>query len=232
MIDTRNYDKRQVSLLYANWVSGSFWSVSQSVSFVALPFCIHHSIPACLRHVQFGDSKVRIGTGIPIFEELITCDMWFQLYYNEPSLLMISVLGSFTCITQHTGPAALRPIQRTKQLRLSVLLKDTSAATGNRTHILVFWQHQILSPVHQTARPRHSDTVWLLVCSSCLCIMYIAGLAFHCKAMPSVSLVPIEKYSHRHSDILMEMPCTDSEAKWHCPYKKGIAGLYMYIIWC
>ena len=142
---------------------------------------------------------------------------------------MISVLGSFTCITQHTGPAALRPIQRTKQLRLSVLLKDTSAATGNRTHILVFWQHQNLSPVHQTARPRHSDTIWLLVCSSCLCIMYIAGLAFHCKAMPSVSLVPIEKYSHRHSDILMEMPCTDSEAKWHCPYKKGIAGLYIYV---
>ena len=28
--------------------------------------------------------------------------------------------------------------RRTKQLRLSVLLKDTSAAAGNRTHILVF----------------------------------------------------------------------------------------------
>ena len=46
--------------------------------------------------------------------------------------------GSFTCITQHMGPTALRPIRRTKQLWLSVLLKDTSAATGNRTHILVF----------------------------------------------------------------------------------------------
>ena len=43
------------------------------------------------------------------------------------------------CITQHTGPTALRPIQRMKQLWLSVLLKDTSAATGQagiRTHIL------------------------------------------------------------------------------------------------
>ena len=28
------------------------------------------------------------------------------------------------------GPTALRPIRRTKQLWLSVLLKDTSAATG------------------------------------------------------------------------------------------------------
>ena len=53
---------------------------------------------------------------------------------------MISVLGSFTCITQHTGPTALRPIRRTKQLWLSVLLKDTNAATGQagiRTHILI-----------------------------------------------------------------------------------------------
>ena len=42
-------------------------------------------------------------------------------------------------ITQHTGPTSLRPTQRTKQLWLSVLLKDTSAATGQagiRTHIL------------------------------------------------------------------------------------------------
>ena len=39
----------------------------------------------------------------------------------------------------HAGPTALRPIQRTKQLWLSVLLKDTSAATGQagiQTHIL------------------------------------------------------------------------------------------------
>ena len=54
-------------------------------------------------------------------------------------MLFISVLGSFTCITQHTGPTALRPIRRTKQLWSSVLLKDTSAVTGQagiRTHIL------------------------------------------------------------------------------------------------
>ena len=47
------------------------------------------------------------------------------------------VLGSFTCITQHTGPTALRPIRKTMQLWLSVLLKDTSTATGQasiRTH--------------------------------------------------------------------------------------------------
>ena len=45
----------------------------------------------------------------------------------------------FMCITQHRGHTALRPIRRTKQLWLSVLLKDTSAATGQariRTHIL------------------------------------------------------------------------------------------------
>ena len=58
---------------------------------------------------------------------------------KPPSPFTISVLGSFTCITQYTGPTALRPIRRTKQLWLSVLLKDTSAATGQagiRTHIL------------------------------------------------------------------------------------------------
>ena len=48
----------------------------------------------------------------------------------SPFSFTISVLGSFTCITQHTGPTVLRPIRRTKQLWLSVLLKDTSAATG------------------------------------------------------------------------------------------------------
>ena len=51
----------------------------------------------------------------------------------------MSVLGSFACITQHTGPTALRPIRKMKQLWLSVLLKDTSAVNsqaGIRTHIL------------------------------------------------------------------------------------------------
>ena len=42
-------------------------------------------------------------------------------------------------ITQHTRPTDLRPIRMAKQLWLSVLLKDTSAAIGQvgiRTHIL------------------------------------------------------------------------------------------------
>ena len=63
----------------------------------------------------------------------------FLLWVIWLGSITISVLGSFTCITQHTGPPALRPIRRTKQLRLSVLLKDTSATTGQagiRTHIL------------------------------------------------------------------------------------------------
>ena len=58
---------------------------------------------------------------------------------QAPFSFTISVLGSFTCITQHTGPTALRPIRRTKQLWLTVLLKDISTATGQagiRTHIL------------------------------------------------------------------------------------------------
>ncbi len=54
----------------------------------------------------------------------------------NPLLFSISALGSFTCVTQHTGPTALRPIQRTKQSWLSVLLKDTSVATGTQTHTL------------------------------------------------------------------------------------------------
>ena len=56
---------------------------------------------------------------------------------QAPSLS--SVLGSFTCITQHTGPTALCAIRRTNQLWFSVLLKDTNAATGQagiQTHIL------------------------------------------------------------------------------------------------
>ena len=58
---------------------------------------------------------------------------------QAPFSFTISVLGAFMCITQHMGPTALRPIRRTKQLWLSVLLKDTNAATdqiGIRTHIL------------------------------------------------------------------------------------------------
>ena len=62
-----------------------------------------------------------------------------QKHRGKPFSFTISVMGSFTCITQHTGPTALRPNRKTKQLWLSVLLKDTSAATGQagiRTHIL------------------------------------------------------------------------------------------------
>ena len=33
----------------------------------------------------------------------------------------------------------------------------------------------------------------------------------------------LEKCSHRHSDILMEVPFT--QEKWHCPYKNEISGL-------
>ena len=61
---------------------------------------------------------------------------------QAPFSFTISVLGSFTCVTQHTGPTALRPIRRTKQLWLSVLLKDTSAATGQAgIREPTFWQH-------------------------------------------------------------------------------------------
>ena len=64
-------------------------------------------------------------------------------------------------ITQHTGPTALRPIRRTKQLWLSVLLKDTSTAT---------WPGRDSNPhsdntrtwvqTHQTAPPRHCTALW------------------------------------------------------------------------
>ena len=58
---------------------------------------------------------------------------------KAPFSFTISVLGYFTCITQHTGRTAIGPIRRTKQLWLSVMLKDTGAATGQagiRIHIL------------------------------------------------------------------------------------------------
>ena len=74
----------------------------------------------------------------------------------SPFYFTISVLGSFTCITQHTGPTALHPTRRTKQLWLSVLLKDTSAATGQagiRTHILTTTRTWV-----QCTRPLGHDT--------------------------------------------------------------------------
>ena len=55
----------------------------------------------------------------------------------SPFFFTISVLGSFTCITQHTGPIQLYvPSEGRSKLWLSVLLKDTSAANGIQTHIL------------------------------------------------------------------------------------------------
>ena len=54
----------------------------------------------------------------------------------SPFSFRISVLGSFTCIKQYTGPTALRPIWRMEQLWLSVLLKDTTSQAGIQTHIL------------------------------------------------------------------------------------------------
>ena len=62
-----------------------------------------------------------------------------QKHRASPFSFTIIVLGSFTCITQHTGPTALHLIRRMKQLWLSVLLKDISAAIGQagiQTHIL------------------------------------------------------------------------------------------------
>ena len=48
-----------------------------------------------------------------------------QEHHGEPLLFSISALGSFTYVTLHMGPTALRSIRRTKQW-LRVLLKDTS----------------------------------------------------------------------------------------------------------
>ena len=50
------------------------------------------------------------------------------------SSCLISALGSFTCITWHRGPTALRPSRRTQQ---RVLLNDTGVITGTRTHTLL-----------------------------------------------------------------------------------------------
>ena len=77
----------------------------------------------------------------------------------SPFSFTISVLGSFTYITQHTGPTALRPIRRTKQLWLSVLLKDTSTATGQariRTHIIT------TSELESNALDRSATTWWFM----------------------------------------------------------------------
>ena len=53
---------------------------------------------------------------------------------TNPFLFLISALGSFSCISQHTGPTALHPIRKTKPW-LSVL--DTSVISGTTTHTLL-----------------------------------------------------------------------------------------------
>ena len=77
----------------------------------------------------------------------------------SPFSFTISVMGSFTCITQHTGPTALRPIRRTKQLWLSVLLKDTSVTTGIRTHILLLTPELESGMLDRSATTPHSDSL-------------------------------------------------------------------------
>ena len=95
-------------------------------------------------------------------------------------------LGSFTCITQHTGPTALRPIRRTKQLWLSVLLKDTSAATGQagiRTHILA--TPELESNALDGSATTLREIIWEVICYCCLltsffeCTLYIIVLNKH-----------------------------------------------------
>ena len=58
-----------------------------------------------------------------------------QGHRGELLLFLKIALGSCTCIIQHMGSAALRPIQRTKQF-LSVVLKDTSVI-ANQIYIKI-----------------------------------------------------------------------------------------------
>ena len=105
--------------------------------------------------------RLNIGTIIKILHIIITnagCSRRESRNTGtSPFSFTRSVLGSFTCITQHTGPTALRPIRRTKQLWLSVLLKDTSSATGQagiRTHILT-------TPELESNAPDRSTTTFV-----------------------------------------------------------------------
>ena len=78
---------------------------------------------------------------------------------RTPSLSK-SALGYFTCVTQHMGPTALRPIPRMKQW-LSVLLKDTSVTAGDSNPQSADQKHQSLNSVRLTARPRHFSLIML-----------------------------------------------------------------------
>ena len=95
---------------------------------------------------------------------------------------MISVLGSFTCITQHTEPTALRPIRRTKQLWLSILLKDTITATGQagiRTHTRTWVQR---------TRPLSHDTPQIVKINLDLFISILMILTIYYRLLARVSL--------------------------------------------
>ena len=80
--------------------------------------------------------------------------------------------GQAPTLSQHTGPTASRPIRRTKQLWLSVLLKNTSAATGQagiRTHILG-------TPELESNALDRSATMLHFVIYICNLHMFILGL--------------------------------------------------------
>ena len=68
--------------------------------------------------------------------------------------------GFFYVHTQHTGPTALRPIRRTKQLWLSVLLKDTSVTTGIRTHILLLTPELESGKLDRSATTPHNVSLF------------------------------------------------------------------------
>ena len=91
--------------------------------------------------------------------------------WASPFSFTISVLGSFMCITQHTGPTSLRPIRRTKQLWLKCLAqghkrrdrpgRDSNPHSGNtRTWV-------------QFTRPlgHNTPTFWLIWIQD-VCMMY------------------------------------------------------------
>ena len=64
----------------------------------------------------------------------------------NPFSFRISAPVSFTLVTQHMGPTALRPIWRTKQWS-SVLLKDTSVTARDSNPHSADQKHQSLNPV-------------------------------------------------------------------------------------
>ena len=58
---------------------------------------------------------------------------------------------------------------------------------------------------------------------TCACIhafLYTSSLEFCC---PDLCIIARSKYSHRHYDILMEVPF--AQEKWPCPYKNESASL-------